>query len=218
MEQIEGPDDGAIGLEKLPDEALPGIDQHQKIEAVAHEEGIAAADQHQCHDEEGQHGEGLVELHRMAQETVAEVVAPGQAGGRAMRVVLDTGEEAAPAPDNDAGGEGRHEDQAGRAGDAAPSLEQLDGEDGARQGADDAAADARRAAEPEIEGPCPESAGSGTRKQRCGIADAGMLDLLAGVRQPPAIDKRGDGHRRHRRRKVKDGVDDHVRQMVPSAL
>src|ERR1700730_19343456 len=82
MEEVERTDHGCIRLEELPHEALQRIPADREVKAVPEPEGVARPEALDQHDEHRGHGEGFVELHRMAMEAVAEIDAPPQGGGR----------------------------------------------------------------------------------------------------------------------------------------
>ena len=80
----------------------------------------------------------------MAQNAVAEIVAPGEARRGAVGPVLDPGEKAAEPSDRDCGGERRGKAQSGRAAQAGAPFQELDRDDRAGDGALDAARRSRR--------------------------------------------------------------------------
>src|SRR5216683_7843887 len=123
MEEVERADHGCIRLEEFPHEALQRIPADREVKAVPEPEGVARPEALDQHDEHRGHGEGFVELYRMAMDAVAEIDAPRQVRGRAVGEVGEAGEEAAPAADGHRGGEGRGEDDAGRAAHAGEALE-----------------------------------------------------------------------------------------------
>src|SRR6266702_8027849 len=96
MEEIERTEHGCIRLEEFPYEALQRIPADRQVEAVPEPEGIAGDEALDQHHEHRGHGEGLVELHRMAGDAVAEIDAPRQVRGRAVGKVGEAGEEATP--------------------------------------------------------------------------------------------------------------------------
>src|SRR5882672_3296013 len=114
MEEVERADHGCIRLEEFPHEALQRIPADGEVKAVPEPEGVARPETLDQHDEHRGHGEGLVELHRMAGDAVAEVDAPRHARGCAVGEVGEAGEEAAPATHGYGGGKGRGEDHSGR--------------------------------------------------------------------------------------------------------
>src|SRR5882672_1397732 len=130
MEEVERADHGCIRLEEFPHEALQRVPADHEVEAVLEPEAIARDEALDQHDEHRGHGDRFVELHRMAMDAVAEIDAPRQVRGRAVGEIGEAGEEAAPAAHGDGGGEGRGEDDAGRACDAGEALEGFDGGDG----------------------------------------------------------------------------------------
>src|SRR5258708_2849389 len=96
MEQRERADQRAVGLDEFPAEALRAVECDGEIEAVVDHEAVvahfrtlprwplaslaSAARAPDVIDRERRHGGALIELDRMAQDPVAEVVAPGQRG------------------------------------------------------------------------------------------------------------------------------------------
>ena len=89
MKQRERADQRAVRLEELPDEALQAIEADREIEAVVDPNRSWRSTRHEIDDGERRHRGALVKLHRMAQHAVAEVVAPGQPGRRAVGEVVD---------------------------------------------------------------------------------------------------------------------------------
>src|ERR1700722_3261541 len=135
MEEVERADHGCIWFEKFPHEALQRVPPDREVETVAEPEGIARPETQDQHDEHRRDGKGFVELPLVAGDSVTEVDAPRQCSRRAVGEVGEAGEEAAPAAHRHRGGEGRGEDDAGRARDAGEALEGFDRRDGARDAA-----------------------------------------------------------------------------------
>src|SRR3979411_2128182 len=131
MEEVERADHGCIRLEEFPYEALQRVPADREVKAVPEPEGVARPEALDQHDEHRGHGEGFVELHRVAMDAVAEIDAPRQRGRRAVGEVGKAGEEAAPATHGHGSGKGCGEDDAGRAAHTSEALEGLDGGDGA---------------------------------------------------------------------------------------
>jgi hypothetical protein len=77
--QVERPDHAPVGLEKLPEEALGGVDGDEDVEAGVQNQCAVAARGPQEGDEKDRNGRGLKELHGMARHAVAEVDARGSA-------------------------------------------------------------------------------------------------------------------------------------------
>src|SRR5216684_7515509 len=161
MEQVERARHRGIGLEELPDEALGAIAGDEEIEAMAQEERGSRRDLRQEHDQEREHGEGFIELHRMPRDAIAEVDAPRQPCRNAVGVVRKPGKKAAPAPDGDPQRERRDEDEPGRAANAGRPLEDLDRDDAAEDGPADAVTEQRLAGEVEVEAAEQQRAGQG---------------------------------------------------------
>src|ERR1044072_10013686 len=126
LKQVERTDEARVGLPELPDEALRGVEQDEQVEGAAARPSGAARERDQIEGEKGEHRQALVELDRVAGDTVAEVDSPGQRRRRAVGLVGQAGEQAAPAADGDAERERADPDQARRAGDAAGELVELD--------------------------------------------------------------------------------------------
>ncbi len=113
---------------------IPG---REHVEASPHGPGRTAFQPPEVEAQEQGHGQGLVDLHRMAAHPVAEIHRPGQGGRRPVGVVRKPGEQAPPAPDHDPECEGPREGAAGRAPHAAHGLVDLHTHDGPRQDARD---------------------------------------------------------------------------------
>ena len=145
----------------------------------------------------------------MARDAVAEVMPPGKRRRRAIGFVAQPSEVTAPPPHHDTRREGRHEDEAGRARDAAQPLENLHRRNGACQRADDAAPDAGFAREMEVERPRPEAADRRPRQQRHAIERPSGIDLPASRLQPPIIDEQRHAQRGTGGEKIEDGMDQH---------
>ena len=79
----------------------------------------------------------LVQLRRMTRDAVAEIDAPRQTGGNAVRAIGQAGQEAADPSDRDPEHERQREQIAGRHGYAEPTLDPLDRDEAADQPADD---------------------------------------------------------------------------------
>src|SRR5215831_5633845 len=135
MKQRERPDQRAVGLQELPGEALRSVEADRKIKPVFGDEGVAAKNANDIADRERHHGGALVKLHRVARDAVAEIVAPGQRRRRAIREVVNPGEEAADAADRDADRERKRKSRAGPAHDAGVALVELDRDDAPSDGA-----------------------------------------------------------------------------------
>lgn len=127
-----------IGLKKFPDEALDAIGDAHGVEAVANRPGRAPRQAENVGRQEQRHRAALVELHRVAADSVAQVDRPGQSRRRPVGAIGQAGEQAAQATDDHAGDEGADEDRPGGAFDAAEGFVDLDPGDGAGQGAGDA--------------------------------------------------------------------------------
>src|ERR1700691_567454 len=84
VEDIERAQHSGIGLDEFPYEPLPSIPAYEQIEPLGTEEFRAARDPREIDDQEQRHRGALVKLHGMSQRSVAEIHAPGQAGGRAI--------------------------------------------------------------------------------------------------------------------------------------
>jgi len=87
-------------------------------------------------NQEEQEGD-LVELGGVARDAVAEVDGPGEAGGRAVGVVGEAGEEASDAADGDAKGERDGVEVTGGVTESDIALDEFDGDQAASEGADD---------------------------------------------------------------------------------
>src|SRR5215470_10535621 len=105
MKQGERADQRTVGLDELPREALCAVKADGEIEAVVDYEAVVAEDTPDVERREGDHGRALVELYRMAHDPVAEVVAPGQRGRRAVGEIVQPGKEAADTADGHADSE-----------------------------------------------------------------------------------------------------------------
>src|SRR5437879_2556950 len=97
MEQRERADQRSIGLPELPQETLRAVEADREIEPVLDHEAVTRDHAPHIDGREGSHRRGLIELHRMAKDAVAEIVAPGQRRRRAIGEVLDASEIAADA-------------------------------------------------------------------------------------------------------------------------
>src|SRR5476651_2353879 len=111
VEQVERPDDRPVRFQEFPREALRRVDDDEQIERVAHEERLAHGESPEGKAQKRSHGQRLVELHRMARDTVAEVPAPGGAGGYAVGLIVEAREQAADPADGDAGRKSGDEDE-----------------------------------------------------------------------------------------------------------
>src|SRR3954451_15422390 len=88
VEQIEGPDDRSIGLEKLPQEALSGVPEHEQVEAIAHHELVPPTESPKEPSEEHCHRRRFIKLNGMPKNAVAEIVGPGEQSRRSIRIVV----------------------------------------------------------------------------------------------------------------------------------
>ena len=209
VEQVEGAGERCIGFEEFPDEALQAVPADREIEAVLQPEGVAGHETLDQHDEHRGHGERFVELHGVAWNAVAEIDGPGNTGRRAVGEVGEAGEEAAQPADGHGGGEGRGEDDAGRALDTGEALEGLDRGDGA--------GDAAHHGEAQRVHPGKQRIGRAEEHraaQRAGAGgdgvEAGMGHAIGGQRLSRNEMTRRPPEHRHRgqpRRDVEDGVD-----------
>src|SRR5689334_19336095 len=96
LKQIKRPDQRGIGLEKLPDETLQRVTAYKEIKALGQGKGRATPDTDQINCQEDQHGNGFIELHRVARNTVAEIHAPWKSRRQTESVIGQAREEAAP--------------------------------------------------------------------------------------------------------------------------
>ncbi len=137
LEQVQPEDQPRVGLEELPNESLRPVPSHEDVEAAPHRPRGASLKAHEIEGQKEAHGEGLIDLHRVPPDAIAQVYRPGQRGRGSVGVVRDTGEQAAPAADDDADRQGSGEGDAGRACDSSENLVELDPYDAAGQHARD---------------------------------------------------------------------------------
>src|SRR5436190_6988448 len=133
VEQREGADDRAIWLEKLPYEALQRIVEQRKVETICDDEMISVQDRADIEGREDGHRKTLVELHRMARHAVAEIMAPGQRGWRAIGEVVEASEVAADPADRDADRKRQGKAGAGAQRNAVQPFVELDGDNATGQ-------------------------------------------------------------------------------------
>ena len=95
MKQRERTDQRAVGFDEFPDEALRAVETDREIESVVDHKAVVAAYAPDVDERERGHGGALVQLHRMAHDAVAEIVAPRQLGWRTVGQILESGEKAA---------------------------------------------------------------------------------------------------------------------------
>src|SRR5437660_10439560 len=70
-------DQGGVGLEEFPDEALQPIIYQHEIETVGNDEAVLPNDGDDVVRRESGHRRALIKLHRMTADAVAEIMAPG---------------------------------------------------------------------------------------------------------------------------------------------
>src|ERR1700733_2132310 len=87
MKDIEGTNNGWVGLQEFPEESLERIPAHEQIESVAQHEFRAGLQRVQIEGEKRKHRRRLIELDGMAWDAVAEIDAPRQCGWRAIGVI-----------------------------------------------------------------------------------------------------------------------------------
>src|SRR5689334_11503773 len=78
MKQREWTEHRSVGLEEFPHEPLRAIKAGGEIEALLDKEAIAPQHAPDVDQRERRHGGAFVKLHRMARQTVAEVMRPGK--------------------------------------------------------------------------------------------------------------------------------------------
>src|SRR5262245_33890466 len=100
MKEVQWTNHGAVGLDELPKKPLRRIGADKEMETGARRHTIAAAQQWHKDSEKGEHRDRLVQLHRMAQNAVPEIIPPRKAGRRPIGAVLDPGQKAAEPPDH----------------------------------------------------------------------------------------------------------------------
>src|SRR5579863_6684901 len=86
MKHIERPHEMRIGLQEFPDETLKSVPRHKKMETLPQKQRRASCDLAQIDGEERQHRQGLIELHGMARDAVAEIDAPRERCRRAVGI------------------------------------------------------------------------------------------------------------------------------------
>src|SRR5438105_10831290 len=218
MEEIERPGERRIRFQKFPQEPLARIPQHQQVETVAHHEALPRRERPQEKRQKCRHRCGLVELHRMTQNAVAEIVTPWQRSRYAVGVVLHAGEETPPSPGDDAGRKSRDEDQPRRSAQAFCRLVELNCNDRAGKRADNAASDFGYTRQPQIKRAEEKSAGNRTGDECGGISHPALLQPRHRFGKQPAVDGISYGHRRYGRQDVENRVDDHARWTTGSAI
>src|SRR5258708_34532634 len=77
VKQGQRADQGGVGFEKFPDEALQGVIYQHEIEAVGNDEAIPPNDGDDIERSESTHRRARINLHRMTADSVAEISAPG---------------------------------------------------------------------------------------------------------------------------------------------
>src|SRR5262245_21251699 len=133
----------------------------------------------------------------MARDAVAKVNAPRQRRRYAIRVIRQTREKAAQAPDRDARSERRNESASGRATDAVCLFVDLDAYDAANDPARDAVTERERACEVEVQAADKDRARKCAQPQRDEIAGvAEWRPARIGVEQFQA--RNADAHKRRR--------------------
>ena len=162
---LKGPSHLGIGLQELPEEALEAIESGEDVEAIAgRRERPAPQPQEEAQGEE-RHGDGFIELDRMAGDAVAEIDGPGQVRGRAIGIVGKPGQEAADAPDGDRHRQRQDQDRPGRTPYAEDAFVDLRHDDAADNGAQDAASLPRHPGERHIQAAEPIGAGDGAQPE-----------------------------------------------------
>src|SRR4029453_17357929 len=90
VKEIEGPDQRRIGLQELPHESLGSIDANHGVESMLLRPSPASAQGGQIDGQESSHRQGLVNLHRVAANSIAKVDGPGKLGRYSISVIGKT--------------------------------------------------------------------------------------------------------------------------------
>src|SRR5580658_9702172 len=207
VEEVKRSDQGWIGLQKLPGEALHPVPRGHGIEAAAQRPVAPGPEARDIDEQEQRHGSGLIDLHRVPRDAVAQIDAPRERGRRTISQVREPGEEAPPAADDDPESERPDEDRPGRSPYAADRLVDLDADDGAGESAQDRMGQCRERLPERVERPREPSPGDGTTDEGGEIAGSRSSGQTLGhIPQAPAIESGTDAEPRPPGQKIEDEV------------
>lgn len=208
MEQIERSRHGWIGLEKFPAKPLRPVPDAQHIEAAPHRPRCPPGQPSDVDDQEGQHRQRLIDLHRMAGDAIAQIDAPRQGGRRAESPVRQPLEHAAQPPHGDPYGERPCEQSPGRSAHPARQLVDLHPHHRSGQGADHAVRQRRVGRHQGVQRSGQPGAERRAERQAGRVAGSDRPRRPVGqTTQPPAIERKTKSCARRPTDEVKQQMD-----------